>query len=614
MSIRTPANENSAALLQRYREDRSATDFLEILQRYGGLVKGTAARILAGDHEAARDVAQAVFADLARLAGELSPKVQLGGWLHRHTVFLAMRQRRTDARRRLREDEAARRWALDESDVEPPAWAEQLDAALDRLPAADRQVLVLRYLENQPLQQVGAMFGLNADAAQKRVSRALEKLRSRLGLRGAVSALTALLTTVPKADAALAKSALAAAASSPAPSAGYAATFLAMNLKSAAIVAATAAAITLGVLWPMLSRKDRTIDRLESELSALRQAPPPKSNPLPKAAAAASPQKPRPVSVMNSWQERSKAASTRVKEWTDAISQIEDAARKNRALAEVREAMESVDDAKIFEALSVWRAVGNVEFDRGAFRPALLALLEHRDPLIRATALGTLPVLPKDSNDVERTISMAKDEDEIVRQVVVSNLFWLTNGDLTGRNGGVALGILQQVSEPNINWYGALWGARFSPELEALFVFWGNQESEQGTNGSGYRVMYQSLSTQNNKGPACVDLLLNCLTNEDTQNIAGRAAWGLGYGVAPNEGSEKKIADTAIKVWRNRHNAYVREKLLKCVEAYGTAEHATQLDELAASPALGEEAQKQLTRIADRIRSRPDSPPVPSRK
>lgn len=53
------------------------------------LVYSTALRLVGGDTHRAQDVAQTAFVDLARLAGTFSSQVRLGGWLHRHTCFVA---------------------------------------------------------------------------------------------------------------------------------------------------------------------------------------------------------------------------------------------------------------------------------------------------------------------------------------------------------------------------------------------------------------------------------------------------------------------------------------------------------------------------------------------
>jgi RNA polymerase sigma-70 factor (ECF subfamily) len=53
-------------------------------------------------------------------------------------------------------------------------------AALERLPDADREVLVLRYLEQLSAREVGAVLGLSEEAAKKRALRALKRLRELL--------------------------------------------------------------------------------------------------------------------------------------------------------------------------------------------------------------------------------------------------------------------------------------------------------------------------------------------------------------------------------------------------------------------------------------------------
>jgi RNA polymerase sigma-70 factor (ECF subfamily) len=58
---------------------------------------------------------------------------------------------------------------------------DRVRVALGALPERDREVLVLRYLEQLPAQEVGAVLGLNEEAAKKRALRALRRLRSLLG-------------------------------------------------------------------------------------------------------------------------------------------------------------------------------------------------------------------------------------------------------------------------------------------------------------------------------------------------------------------------------------------------------------------------------------------------
>ena len=52
-----------------------------------------------------------------------------------------------------------------------------LDEALDRLSEKDRDAIALRFLEHKSLRQVAEKLGISEDGAQKRVARAIEKLR-----------------------------------------------------------------------------------------------------------------------------------------------------------------------------------------------------------------------------------------------------------------------------------------------------------------------------------------------------------------------------------------------------------------------------------------------------
>src|SRR5208282_4354284 len=64
-----------------------------------------------------------------------------------------------------------------ECDASWEAIAPHLDAALGELNEADRDALLLRYFEKKSAQQMASILGISDEAAQKRVSRAVERLR-----------------------------------------------------------------------------------------------------------------------------------------------------------------------------------------------------------------------------------------------------------------------------------------------------------------------------------------------------------------------------------------------------------------------------------------------------
>ena len=200
-----------AELLAQFARNGSETAFAALVERYVNLVYSTALRHT-NQAQAAEEIAQAVFIVLARKAGVLGRKTVLAGWLYHTAQLTAANWRRAEARRIRREQEVFMQSTLEESALDD-AWRELaplLDDAMARLGATDRDALVLRYFQNKSLQEVGAALGLKERAAQKRVHRALEKLRDFFTRRG-VSSTTAIIAgavsanSVHAAPAALAK-------------------------------------------------------------------------------------------------------------------------------------------------------------------------------------------------------------------------------------------------------------------------------------------------------------------------------------------------------------------------------------------------------------------------
>jgi RNA polymerase sigma factor (sigma-70 family) len=172
-----------AELLRKYVRENREDAFRELVTRHLDLVWATAQRVT-GDGDLARDVAQAVFIDLARKARFISSPV--APWLYKASLLAARKLMRTNLRRTERE-RLAMETHIAESNGSPTEQEELmplLDKALADLPEKDRSAVVLRFFARKSLSEVGRSLQISDDAAQKRVSRALEQLRKFFATRG----------------------------------------------------------------------------------------------------------------------------------------------------------------------------------------------------------------------------------------------------------------------------------------------------------------------------------------------------------------------------------------------------------------------------------------------
>ena len=188
--------KSDAQFLSEYAQNGTESAFAEIVTRHTNLVYSCALRQV-GSPDIAAEIAQNVFLGLARGARTLSPKLDqyasLAGWLCRSTRNLSLNFRRDEFRRQSRE-----RQAMDtlnpasETTVDWERLRPMLDEAMSTLSEPDYDALVMRFFQNQDLRMVGLALGVSDDTAQKRVSRALDKLRELLQSRGVTTSAGAL--------------------------------------------------------------------------------------------------------------------------------------------------------------------------------------------------------------------------------------------------------------------------------------------------------------------------------------------------------------------------------------------------------------------------------------
>jgi RNA polymerase sigma factor (sigma-70 family) len=269
---------SDAQLLRAYVEHGHEAAFREIVIRHTDAVYSAALRQV-NSPDLACDVAQSVFTDLARKAASLARMLEtnasLIGWLYRSTRFAALNQRRDDHRRQARE-----RLAMQHFDPAPepaPEWERigpVLDGAMSQLGDEDREALLLRFLQRHNFRAIGQLLGLSDDAAQKRVSRALEKLRVHLTSQGVTTSAAALSVALsthvvqaapPGLAVALSHAALAGPALATAATVTAAKTIAMTTLQKSIIGATLAIAVGTGIY------EGREASASRSQLQALQQ-------------------------------------------------------------------------------------------------------------------------------------------------------------------------------------------------------------------------------------------------------------------------------------------------------------------------------------------------------
>jgi RNA polymerase sigma factor (sigma-70 family) len=197
-------NCDDQELLRLCGTKRSDEAFSILVSRHLDFVYSSALRQVRDQH-LAKDVAQSVFLLLVKKSRTLHRDTILTGWLYRTTRFVVSDTLRAENRRRAREHAAMQppisepynRHTGQHAISHEPRWEEiepLLDDAIATLNEQDRDLVLLRYFEKQSLKEVGRRLGINEDTAQKRVSRALDKLRAFFAAQGASTTTVALAT------------------------------------------------------------------------------------------------------------------------------------------------------------------------------------------------------------------------------------------------------------------------------------------------------------------------------------------------------------------------------------------------------------------------------------
>lgn len=167
---------NDLELLGQFAHEQSQAAFTTLVNRHLNLVYSAALRQVRSP-QLAEEVSQSVFTNLARNAGKLNPDTILTAWLYQVTRHTAIDVVRREVRRQAREQIAFQMSDMNDTTTDWTQIEPLLDEAMESLDETDRTAILLRYFENKSLREVGEAVGASEDTAQKRVSRAVERLR-----------------------------------------------------------------------------------------------------------------------------------------------------------------------------------------------------------------------------------------------------------------------------------------------------------------------------------------------------------------------------------------------------------------------------------------------------
>jgi len=158
--------ETDSQLLSRFTRDKAQDAFSELVGRHIDLVYASARRQVR-DPGLAEDITQGVFLMLSQKAPGLRPGVVLPAWLLTATWYAAKNALRTERRRRIHEQRAAKMNSEAAIDSEPASQLDPvLDDALASLSTADRSVVVLHYLQGKDYSQIATEMTSTPEAVR----------------------------------------------------------------------------------------------------------------------------------------------------------------------------------------------------------------------------------------------------------------------------------------------------------------------------------------------------------------------------------------------------------------------------------------------------------------
>jgi RNA polymerase sigma factor (sigma-70 family) len=179
---------SQADAINTYATTRDAEAFAQLVNEYQRLVFATCRRKL-HDQADLEDAVQETFLKLAQRAGELRSNV--GGWLHRCAVNVAIDLNRRRQRRAKYESQVAARANSSSNDPQQmlAEVREQIDQAMDKLDDDQRELIIQRYFVGRPQVELAQEANVAPSTITHRLDRAIDSLRKHLQALGCGTAM-----------------------------------------------------------------------------------------------------------------------------------------------------------------------------------------------------------------------------------------------------------------------------------------------------------------------------------------------------------------------------------------------------------------------------------------
>ena len=166
------------------------TAFRELVERYKKRAYFVALDLM-GTHEDAEDISQEAFIKVYRSIGSFRGEAQFSTWLHRIVVNLCISEKRKKSSKMVEyygdtiPEEAHHAHGSSSPDHPEKALRsskiqKHIQEALDKLPAKQKAVFVLRFYQDMSLKEIGKVLKLSEGTVKSHLFRTMRKLREYL--------------------------------------------------------------------------------------------------------------------------------------------------------------------------------------------------------------------------------------------------------------------------------------------------------------------------------------------------------------------------------------------------------------------------------------------------